>query len=59
MTRVSNNPLRRNPAAMVRQAREARSRAIGNGFRRLWRSLTRRSRPSPFRRFIESTGAAR
>ena len=59
MTHTSNDPLRRSPEAILREAQEARSRAIGDGFRWLWRKVTHGSRPVSPRHVAESAGAAR
>ena len=56
---TSNESLRRSPKAILREAQDARDQAIADGFRWLWRALTKKSPPSPRRHFVESTGAAR
>jgi hypothetical protein len=59
MKHPSNDPLRRSPEAILREAHKARDQAIANGFRWLWRELTEKSPPSSHRHTAESTGAAR
>jgi hypothetical protein len=58
MTHTSNDPLRRSPESILREAREARGRAIGDGFRWLWRKVTHGSDTVSPRHVAEGTGAA-
>jgi hypothetical protein len=59
MAWTSMDPLKRSPESLVREARDARDRAIADGFRWLWRKLAGRSRPGSHRPFAENTGAVR
>ena len=57
MKHPSNDPLKRSPEAILREARKARDQAIADGFRWLWRELTEKSPPSPSH-LVKKAGAA-
>jgi len=58
MKHPSNDSLKRSPEAILREAHRARSQAIADGFRWLWRELTEKSPPSPRRHLVKKAGAA-
>jgi hypothetical protein len=53
------DPLKRSPESRVREARDARDRAIADGFRWIWRKVSGRSRSGSHLPCVASTGAAR
>ena len=55
---TSNESLRRSPKAILREAQDARNEAIADGFRWLWRALTKKSPPSPRHHFVKNAAAA-
>jgi hypothetical protein len=57
MKHPSNDPLKRSPEAILREARKARDQAIADGFRWLWRELTEKSPTSPSH-LVKKAGAA-
>jgi hypothetical protein len=57
MKHPSNDPLKRSPEAILREARKARDQAIADGFRWLWRELTEKSPTSPAH-LVKKAGAA-
>jgi hypothetical protein len=59
MAWTSMDPLKRSPESLVREARDARNRAIADGLRWIWRKVSGRSRSGSHRRFVASTGAVR
>jgi hypothetical protein len=58
MKHPSNDPLRRSPEAILREAHKARDQAIASGLRWLWRELTEKSPPSSHRHLVKKAGAA-